>query len=110
MRLIDRGAQLVSDDYTVIRRVGQSLLARAPDAIAGKIEIRGVGLIDLAAAIDIPVCLLADLDRPVERLPEGKEEMTIAGLGVPVIAIGALEASAPVKLEMALLQFGLKID
>lgn len=107
LRLIDRGAELVSDDYTLVRRVGSHLLARAPDTIAGKMEIRGVGLVELPALADVPICLLADLDRPVERLPEMKEEVKIAGLCLPVIAISALEASAPVKLEMALLQFGL---
>ena len=109
LRLIDRGAALVSDDYTLVRRVGRQLLATAPDKIAGMIEIRGIGLVHLPAVSDVPVCLFADLDRPVERLPESDARVIIAGLPLPVIALSALEASAPVKLEMALFQCGLKI-
>ena len=108
LRLIDRGATLVSDDYTLIWNAGGRLLAKAPDTIAGKIEMRGVGLIELPALADVPVCLLADLDRAVERLPD-VGRTNLMGIELPVIAISALEASAPVKLETALRQFGLKI-
>mgnify|MGYP006207984755 CR=1 FL=1 len=44
LRLIDRGASLVSDDYTVVHRRDGRPVASAPDTIAGKIEVRGVGL------------------------------------------------------------------
>ena len=36
LRLIDRGAALVSDDYTFVRRVEGRLLASAPDTITGR--------------------------------------------------------------------------
>ena len=34
LRLIDRGAKLVSDDYTFVRRTEGRLLASAPDTIS----------------------------------------------------------------------------
>ena len=108
LRLIDRGAALVSDDYTELRLVGDTLLADAPAAIAGKIELRGVGIVDLPAAAGVPVCLYADLDRTPERLPE-PEAIGIAGIEVPLVAIAALEPSAPLKLEQALVRFGLPL-
>jgi serine kinase of HPr protein (carbohydrate metabolism regulator) len=108
LRLIDRGAALVSDDYTELRGAGGTLLARAPAKIAGKIELRGVGLIELEPAADIPVCLYADLDAPPERLPEAAT-IRLAGLAIPRIALAALEPSAPLKLEYALVQFGLPL-
>lgn len=108
LRLVDRGAVLVSDDYTELRRSGGRLLARAPATIAGKIEIRGVGVIELAAAADVPVCLHADLDRPPERLPE-PESVALARLDIPSVALAALEPSAPLKLEQALVRFGLPL-
>ena len=107
LRLIDRGAKLVSDDYTLVRQSGGRLIAAAPATIAGKIELRGIGLVDLAAARDVPLCLLADLDRPPERLPEMLDRATVAGMELPVIGVAALEASAPIKLEYALQLFGL---
>jgi hypothetical protein len=51
---------------------------------------------------------VVEIDRTVERLPEPGEQTLIAGVALPVIAIHALEASAPIKLEMALLHFGFK--
>jgi serine kinase of HPr protein (carbohydrate metabolism regulator) len=108
LRLIDRGAKLVSDDYTELRLVGETLLARAPETIAGKIEVRGLGVIELQAEADVPVCLYADLDRSVERLPEA-ETIALAGQAIPLIVIAALEASAPLKLEYALVRFGLAL-
>src|SRR5687768_18567127 len=73
LRLIDRGASLISDDYTLVRRVDGRLLASAPATIEGKIEVRGLGLIDLPAARDIPIALFIDLDRPPERLPVAED-------------------------------------
>ena len=108
MRLIDRGAMLVSDDYTELRRSGDRLLARAPATIAGRLELRGVGVIELSAAADVPVCLHADLERPPQRLPEAAT-IRLAGQDIPSVAIAALEASAPLKLEQALVRFGLTL-
>lgn len=108
LRLIDRGAILVSDDYTIVRHVAGRLIASAPSNIEGKIEVRGVGILQLQAALDAPVALFVDLEREVERLPAPHQTITIAGVEVPVIAANALEASAPVKVEAALRHIGLK--
>ena len=83
------------------------LVATAPPNIAGKIEVRGVGLLDFPAEADVPVGLFVDLDRDAERLPEAGETRMLAGLAVPVIALAALEPSAPIKVEAALRLFGL---
>jgi hypothetical protein len=108
LRLVDRGAELVSDDYTELRRVGETLLARAPEAIAGKIELRGVGIVELEPAEDVPVCLYADLDTAPERLP-AVGTVRLAGQDIPLVALAALEPSAPLKLEYALVRFGLPL-
>ena len=107
LRLIDRGAALVSDDYTIVRRVDGRLVATAPPNIAGRIEARGVGLLDFPNAEDVPVALIIDLDRDAQRLPEAGETRMMAGIAIPVIGLAALEASAPIKVEAALRLFGL---
>lgn len=107
LRLIDRGAVLVSDDYTIVQRVNGGLFAKAPANIAGKIELRGLGILQFDTVSDVPVALLVDLNLDVVRLPEPRQPVSIAGVQVPVIAVNALEASAPVKVEVALRHFGL---
>ena len=107
LRLIDRGGRLVSDDYTYVRRVEGRLIAGAPPNILGKIEVRGVGVIEMEAARDVPVALFVDLDRAAERLPTGAEPRMIAGVAVPTIGLAGLEASAPIKVEAALKLLGL---
>lgn len=109
LRLIDRGAALVSDDYTILSKAGGRVVARAPETIAGKLEVRGVGIVEMDPATDVPVCLVADLDRVPDRLPEAAAEATILGTIIPALGLAALEASAPLKLERALLRFGLPL-
>ena len=108
LRLIDRGAALVSDDYTFVRRVGGTLRASAPDTIAGKIEVRGVGILEFPAERDVPVALFVDLDLDATRLPLPGEKRMVAGVAIPVVGLSALEASAPIKVEAALRQLGIE--
>jgi len=108
LRLIDRGAVLVSDDYTLVRRVSGRLLATAPLTIAGKLEVRGLGILEFERATDAPVCLYVDLDAEMERMPEAGETIVVAGVKLPMVAINSGEISAAIKVELALKQFGLK--
>ena len=107
LRLIDRGALLVSDDYTLVRRSGEALLATAPETISGKIEVRGVGIVELPVERDVPVALFIDLDMDATRMPTEREDRIVAGVPIPVVGLSALEASAPIKVEAALKQLGI---
>lgn len=107
LRLIDRGASLVSDDYTYVHRVKGQALASAPANIAGKIEVRGVGIVEREAVAEVPVALFVDLEGQPERLPRGEDRIAIAGISVPIVALDGHHASAPLKVEAALLLFGL---
>jgi len=108
LRLLDRGAILVSDDYTVLTASRGQLVASAPATIAGRIEVRGVGLVEIGHESGYPVALLVDLEAPPERMPSGRSQ-SIAGVPLPVIAIAPFEASAPIKVELALLHIGLDL-
>jgi serine kinase of HPr protein (carbohydrate metabolism regulator) len=107
LRLIDRGAVLISDDYTYVHRVKGQALAGAPPNIAGRIEVRGVGIVEREAVADIPVALFVDLEGQPERLPRGEDRITIAGVAIPIVALDGHHASAPLKVEVALQLFGL---
>ncbi|MEJ7927796.1 HPr kinase/phosphatase C-terminal domain-containing protein [Sphingobium sp. AN641] len=102
LRLIDRGAQLISDDYTLLKRQDGVLVATAPDTIAGRMEVRGIGLVTLAHVSDVPVALLIDLFDIVDRMPQEPLWRTLAGVDVPVIKLAPREPSAPIKVELAL--------
>lgn len=104
LRLIDRGAHLVSDDYTVARRVDGTLRASPPATIVGKMEVRGIGIVSMDHVADVPVALIVDLSDTVDRLPMEPVTRDIAGVKVPVIRLSALEPSAPIKVEIALKQ------
>ncbi|RZM17287.1 MAG: aldolase [Sphingomonas sp.] len=101
LRLIDRGAILVSDDQTLVVRDGDTLLARAPMTIAGRIEVRGIGIVAMPYVEDVPVGLLVRVDGAVERMPE-RRVCNIAGIDVRQFAVDPFEASAPIKVELAL--------
>ena len=102
LRLIDRGAALVSDDYTLLQRDKRELIASAPDNIAGKIEVRGLGIITMEHAERVPVALLVRLTDQPERMPLTEDVRKIAGIDVREVEVDARSASAPIKVELAL--------
>ena len=108
LRLLDRGFSLVSDDQTIVKRDGGRLLASPPPTIAGKLEIRGIGIIDMEHVKDVPVALLVELTSEIQRLPDDSRERPILGVRLPLISIDAMPASAPSKVALALDRMGLK--
>jgi serine kinase of HPr protein (carbohydrate metabolism regulator) len=102
LRLIDRGAALVSDDYTFVERRDGQLRASPPATIAGKIEVRGLGIVEMPNERDAPVTLVVALGEPAARLPEPGEARTLLGVAVPLLALDGREASAAIKVELAL--------
>ena len=107
LRLIDRGFTLVSDDQTIVRREGDRLIAKAPPTIAGKLEVRGLGIVEMETVTNIPVALFVELTSDIERLPDENRERSILGVELPLISIDAKTASAPSKVALALDRMGL---
>jgi serine kinase of HPr protein (carbohydrate metabolism regulator) len=110
LRLIDRGAKLVSDDYTTLAVRGGTLFASPPAAIAGRIEVRSIGLDDMAFAPEAPVALMLALDEVPERLPsEPIPTRALLGVAIPTLPLAAFEGSAAIKAEAALRLHGLPV-
>jgi len=107
LRLLDRGFALVSDDRTIIRRDGPRLIASAPPNIAGKLEIRGIGIVDLSHVEDVPVSLLVALSGDIQRMPDEDHRRAILGVDLPLVHIDATAASAASKVSLALERMGL---
>lgn len=100
LRLLDRGWRLVADDYVVLNADGGVLRASPPAAIAGKLEVRGIGIVEVAHAPGAAVALAVDLVAMPERLPEPALRR-FQGVAVAVVALDPFAASACLKLELA---------
>ena len=110
LRLIDRGARLISDDYTSVSSGDGGLLLSTPANIAERMEIRHLGIIDMrkigpdlvAPAGAVLARLAVQLEDRPERMPQPDATMTLAGHKLPLVLLAGLEASAPIKVEWAL--------
>jgi serine kinase of HPr protein (carbohydrate metabolism regulator) len=108
LRMLDRGFTLVSDDQTIVKRDGDRLLASAPHNIAGKLEIRGIGIVEMDRVENVPIGLLVELTSDIQRLPDDSRERPFLGVRLPLVTIDAMTASAPSKVALALDRMGLK--
>jgi hypothetical protein len=101
LRLIDGGARLVADDRVILSAGPGGPVARAPAAIAGLLEVRGIGPLAVPAVDAAPVVLVCDLGPgPHERLPAPATTDAL-GAALPLIRLDPFEASAPAKLRLA---------
>lgn len=99
---------LVADDQALVEPGADGTLQISPPVtIAGKIEVRGLGIAEVPFQAKAELVLVCDLVRgeDVARMPpEPGEYAHIAGVAVPAMRLAPFEASAPLKLKMALLR------
>ncbi|MFZ4808420.1 MAG: HPr kinase/phosphorylase [Hyphomicrobiaceae bacterium] len=95
--------QLVADDRVSVEESNGDVLARAPAVLRGLLEVRGLGIQRFAQVEPVRVALIVDLVelRRVERLPEPAWD-SLLGVRLPKIALAPFEASAPLKVLLAL--------
>jgi HPr kinase/phosphorylase len=107
LRLIDGGGadgpRLVADDRVDLSLRGGRVWARAPEALKGLLEVRGIGIMPMKALDEAPIALICDLVAPplVDRLPE-VTTAPVLDLDIPFIRLAPFEASAPAKIRLAL--------
>ena len=102
LRLIDRGAVLISDDGVLVDAGDSNVTLRTAPQIAGMIEMRGVGIVKMPFADGVPLRLVVDLGEQPERLPSDNVATQIAGHDIACLKLNSFEASAPLKVEHAL--------
>ena len=111
LRLIERGATLVADDRTELFVERGRLCARAPKRIAGYLEIRGLGIIELPYTAKARISLVVRLSREIARMPvhqhyKPPQSLTLAAAArPPMISLDPFEASAPAKIAAAAAAF-----
>lgn len=103
LRLIDAGAQLISDDYCRANVSGGALVLTAPPEIKNKLEVRGYGIVTLAAQDSAAVVLVVDLapEQEVARMPDSNT-CSIEGVTLRHLTVDAHTPSAPAKVRLAL--------
>lgn len=104
-RLVEAGHMLVADDQVLLEARDGALLARAPRALAGLIEVRGLGILRRPHVRSASIRLALDLAAPPARLPPPPgawPRRPFAGIQLPVLALAPFEASAPGKALAAL--------
>jgi serine kinase of HPr protein (carbohydrate metabolism regulator) len=101
LRALDQGFCLVADDRTLVFVSGGKLFGRAPEPLAGLIEVRGLGVLSQPyrpfCRIDLLVRCVAG-PRAVERLPDPLFEL-IEDVSTPVLKLWPLEPAAPGKIR-----------
>lgn len=99
LTLMAHGARLVADDRTMLTPRDGVLVASAPATIAGRIEARGIGILQADALPSAPVALAVDLDRTeTARLPDPRH-ITLAGHRIRLVHKVAGPHFAPAILQ-----------
>jgi HPr kinase/phosphorylase len=104
LRLIDAGGLLIGDDYVELRAENGILHASAAPNLAGKIEVRGLGLMTMPYCPSTPIHLVIHLiadQRAIERMPDAAF-FSHANISIPQIDLWPHAASTIAKIKLAL--------
>jgi HPr kinase/phosphorylase len=95
---------LIADDQTILRRDRTNLIATAPAGLAGRLEVRGVGIVGVPHRPMAQVRIIIDLVAfgEVDRFPLTPQTASWFGVPIPVARMAPFEASAPLKLMLLL--------
>nr|WP_225206027.1 serine kinase [Novosphingobium huizhouense] len=107
LALIDRGAVLVGDDGVLLDVDGDVLLASPHPNIAGKLEVRNLGIVDMPSVVAAPIALVVALDPAAPRFVSGAESAVRAGVPLPLIRLTPETPVLALRAELALAQYGL---
>lgn len=99
---LETKAALVADDRVVLRLRDDTVFAHVPAALAGKAEIRGYGIVEVAYQASVELALIAVLcaDEAVERLPEPAFR-DIFGIPLPLVKVPARHEARAVRIILA---------
>ena len=106
LALIDRGAILVGDDGVLLEERAGRLIAHPATTIAGKLEIRGVGIAELPAT-SAPLGLRIRLSAHAPRFVDTAERSALCGTMLPSLTLYPDLATLPLRCEWAMRLHGL---
>lgn len=97
-------AELVSDDQALVVRVGESLIASPPAALAGLIEVRGLGILKVSHRGSVRLTLAVRLTdaATVDRMPDlAKSNYLLLNAALPMVLIDPRQPSAAARVRAA---------
>lgn len=96
--------RLVTDDQCLLSREEGRIIVKPPPAIAGLLEVRGLGLIKVPFSAGSELRLVIDLvaREEVERMPESGQAERYFDVPIPVARLYAYDSSCPIKVLLAL--------
>ena len=100
-----RMARLVADDQVVIRRSGNQLTASAPPVLAGKLEIRGLGIVDIDFCPSVNLVLVVKLMSAddIDRMPEPDACRTdLLGVELSLLHVDGNDPAGPARIRAAI--------
>lgn len=100
LTLIERGWRLVADDRVVLWRSGEQVYGRAPAALHGLLEVRGVGVLRAPALRLAQVIAVLQHDPAPERVPEA-DRYDCAGVALPLVRLNLADPFSAARIAQA---------
>ena len=99
LRVMEAGGTLISDDRTILIPQDKVLYATPPENLAGKIEVRGIGIMNVNYTKYCPIDVICELNIDYPRMPEEKTKIFF-GNTYKYFVINPFEISSIAKLRI----------
>ena len=114
LRMINYGAQLVSDDQVCLVRQNDKIFMSSPPTIRNSMEVRGIGIVNTIAQKEAPLILVLNMspNNAASRMPIW-QLCTFLDIKVPAVEFAPFEISAHLKVKLAInlaRENGIKLD
>mgnify|MGYP001273903919 FL=1 len=103
LRMINFGAQLVSDDQVCMTRRNNNIFMSSPPTIRNSMEVRGIGIVNTIAQKEAPLILVLNMlpNNVTSRMPIW-QLCTFLDIKVPAVEFAPFEISAHLKVKLAI--------
>ena len=98
-------ARLVADDQFMLEKTDAGLMATAPTALAGLLEIRGIGIVRVAHDPQVVLKLVVDLENgaALPRMPEAHDiQIELMGVSLKRLRLDPSDPAAAAKIRASL--------
>ena len=103
LRMINFGAQLVSDDQVCLTRRNDNIFMSSPPTIRNSLEVRGIGIVNTIVQKEAPLILVLNMlpNNVTSRMPVW-QLCTFFDIKVPAVEFAPFEISAHLKVKLAI--------